>query len=31
MANLVKLYFPKVAFVPQHIFIQVITEDLLHT
>jgi hypothetical protein len=31
MANLIKLYFPKVSFVPQHIFIQVIAEDLLHT
>jgi hypothetical protein len=31
MANLIKLYFPKVALVPQHIFIQVIAEDLLRT
>jgi hypothetical protein len=31
MANLIKLYFPKVAFVPRHIFIQVIAEDLLRT
>jgi hypothetical protein len=31
MANLIKLYFPNVAFVPQHIFIQVIAKDLLRT
>jgi hypothetical protein len=31
MTNLRKLCFPKVAFVPQHIFIQVIAEDLLRT
>jgi hypothetical protein len=31
MANLIKLYFPKFAFVPQHIFVQVIAEDLLRT
>ena len=31
MANLIRLYFPKFAFVPQHIFIQVIAEDLLRT
>jgi hypothetical protein len=31
MADLIKLYFSKVSFVPQHIFIQFITEDLLHT
>jgi hypothetical protein len=31
MENMIKLYFPKVAFVPQHIFIQVIVEYLLRT
>jgi hypothetical protein len=31
MANLIKLYFLKFAFVPQHIFVQVIAEDLLRT
>jgi hypothetical protein len=31
MASLIKLYFPKVSFVPQHIFIYVIAEDLLCT
>jgi hypothetical protein len=31
MANLIQLYSPKVSFVPRHIFIQVIAEDMLHT
>jgi hypothetical protein len=31
MANMIKLYFPKASFVPQHIFIQVFAEDLLRT
>jgi hypothetical protein len=29
--NLIKLYFRKFAFVPQHNFVQVIAEDLLRT
>jgi hypothetical protein len=31
MANMIKLYFPKAYFVPQHIFIQGFAEDLLRT
>jgi hypothetical protein len=31
MTNLIKLYFPKIVFVPQHTFIQVIAKYLLRT
>jgi hypothetical protein len=31
MSNLIKLDFPKFAFVPQYVFVQVIAEDLLRT